>query len=68
MNPTKCDVCNGPLKDVYVDGRTVHGPWANMCPSCFFISPGVGKLGVGNGTKFERKGLGKWERSKDNPH
>lgn len=55
MRPSKCDICDADLKDAYIDGRTRRGPWANMCPSCFFISPGIGKLGIGLGTKFVRK-------------
>lgn len=54
-----CDMCQAEIKSVYIDGRTKFGPWANMCPSCFFTGPGVGILGVGNGTKFV-KHKGDW--------
>jgi hypothetical protein len=45
-----CDLCRS-MRNVYTvasyDGRTVYGPWANMCDDCF-ICYGVG-LGTGKG-------------------
>jgi len=39
-----CDFCGEEAK---VDGKTVKGPWANMCGSCF-AAYGIG-LGAGKG-------------------
>jgi hypothetical protein len=39
-----CDVCGEPAA---VDGKTVHGPWAYLCPKHFRVL-GVG-LGLGKG-------------------
>ncbi len=50
--PTCCDVCCKQIDDVFIDGRTVYGPWANMCCECQ-SKIGVG-LGTGNGQKYER--------------
>lgn len=52
--PTHCDICCMPIKNIFIDGRTVYGPWANMCPTCH-EQIGVG-LGTGRGQKYERKG------------
>lgn len=40
-----CDLCHSwePAQPWFVDGRTKMGPWAVMCPCCFF------KFGVGLG-------------------
>jgi len=50
----ECDICkfeNGkPGVTADYDGKTVRGPWANMCRSCFF-SHGVG-LGTGRGQQL----------------
>jgi cytochrome c553 len=50
--PTHCDTCKTDLaleyKD-FVDGRTIQGPWANMCLSCH------GKHGVGIGSGYGQK-------------
>jgi hypothetical protein len=40
---TECDLCHKKIKH-WVDGKTVMGPWANMCKLCF------NKYGVGIGT------------------
>lgn len=40
----KCSFCDGIAT---VDGKTVDGPWAYMCPRCF-LKFGVG-LGLGRG-------------------
>lgn len=29
--PTHCEICKKPLKEYFVDGKTVWGPWAIMC-------------------------------------
>ena len=50
--PTRCDVCCTQIDDVFIDGRTIYGPWANMCCACH-SKIGVG-LGTGKGQKYER--------------
>jgi glutaredoxin len=42
-----CDFCN---KTARYDGKTIHGPWANMCPDCFSVH-GLG-LGTGLGQQL----------------
>lgn len=51
--PTHCDLCTEPITNVFIDGRTNFGPWANMCPECHKAN-GVG-LGTGRGQKYERQ-------------
>jgi hypothetical protein len=46
-----CDFCHR-LVDVWVDGKTTLGPWANMCLACFRVA-GIG-LGTGKGQKYVR--------------
>lgn len=52
----ECDICHqGLAKDpmgqvIRVDGRTKHGPWADMCEECFQLY-GVG-LGLGKGQRY----------------
>jgi hypothetical protein len=52
---TKCDFCKIELTSwtvaAFVDGKTVMGPWALMCPECF-EKYGVG-LGLGRGQKYD---------------
>ncbi len=43
--PNDCNFCF--RATALVDGKTVDGPWANMCAKCF-MKYGVG-LGVGRG-------------------
>ena len=52
--PTHCDLCCAPITKVFIDGRTVHGCWANMCEACH-SQVGVG-LGTGKGQKYDRDG------------
>jgi hypothetical protein len=47
----KCDFCSNPA--VY-DGKTIMGPWANMCGS-HFSAHGVG-LGTGRGQRLILEG------------
>ena len=56
--PGFCETCDTPLKKVFYDATTecVHGPWAIMCPSCFNLGPGIGKLGTALGQKYEFDG------------
>ncbi len=55
--PTKCDVCSELLGVDFVDGRTMMGPWAIMCPGCH-DRVGCG-LGVGRGQKYDQTTLEK---------
>lgn len=55
--PDKCDLCDKPLTQAFVDGMTTVGPWAMMCLSCH-KKYGFG-LGTGRGQKYVH-GLGKW--------
>jgi len=49
--PKKCDICGEILTDVWIDGRTIYGPWADMCRTCHGrIGCGVG---VGNGQMYD---------------
>jgi len=45
--PAHCDLCTADLDTEFVDCKTVHGPWANLCTKCFH-SNGIG-LGTGLG-------------------
>lgn len=51
--PTNCDLCSVAIKDTFVDGRTVLGPWGNMCTRCH-RDHGAG-LGAGLGQKYRRE-------------
>ena len=33
--PIICDICHSQVGEEFVDGRTIYGPWANMCHDCF---------------------------------
>lgn len=48
--PKHCDMCNADISDTFIDGRTVYGPWANMCPVCH-SNIGCG-FGIGRGQKY----------------
>ena len=48
-----CQICGMEVGDTFVDGRTVHGPWAIMCEVCH-KTHGVG-LGTGKGQKYDTK-------------
>lgn len=55
---TKCDTCPRSFTNEFVDGRTIGGSWANMCPSCF-PRLGIG-LGLGRGQRYRRQPDGRW--------
>ena len=57
--PTKCDICERPLKGKFIDGKTSMGPWANMCVSCH-SHLGFG-LGTGRGQLYDLTTLKKLE-------
>lgn len=41
-----CQLCGKDLKGQnYVDGKTIEGPWANMCERCHYVHG----CGLGNG-------------------
>jgi len=48
--PKECQLCLSPLKTTFIDGKTLDGAWAIMCPHCFKVY-GVG-LGVGKGQEY----------------
>lgn len=52
--PSKCDICGSAITDTFIDGKTIHGPWGNMCPECHKRF-GCG-LGTGRGQKYEKQG------------
>jgi len=58
--PAKCDTCDTPIQNVFVDGKTEYGPWGCLCMSCFTLGPGIGKLGTGFGQKYQKQQDGKW--------
>jgi hypothetical protein len=59
LTPELCDICNGPLKFFFIDGRTKWGPWGIMCVHCH-VEHGCG-LGTGNGQKYDITTLEKVE-------
>lgn len=59
--PALCDVCKRPRKDTVIDGRTIWGYWAWMCPSCH-KDFGLG-LGTGKGQQFKLKTAEVWEKT-----
>lgn len=62
MDKDKCDVCETSLTTEYVDGATMLGPWANMCPACFSMY-GRG-IGTGRGQRYERVTINdKWQKT-----
>jgi hypothetical protein len=57
-----CDICTSldgkdgvKAEPAVIDGRTVHGPWANMCPTHWRLV-GVGRLGTGFGQRLVVRG------------
>ena len=55
--PTNCQFCgtNLALQEYFVDGKTLAGPWALMCPICWSVY-GT-DLGLGKGQKYDSKTL-----------
>lgn len=58
--PEKCQGCENDIEEVFYDGRTRIGPWALMCPMCFYLGPGIGQTGTGFGQKYEKQRDGRW--------
>lgn len=48
--PEKCDICSCKIKNRFIDGATLMGPWAFMCKDCH-KTEGRG-LGLGRGQEF----------------
>lgn len=49
--PKTCQVCGDLIKGEVIDGRTLLGAWAYMCPKCHSR---IGKgIGVGIGQRYE---------------
>lgn len=53
-----CDVCGGKFNSVMYDAKTSHGPWGNLCQTCFAFEGG--RLGTGLGQKYELQKNGRW--------
>ncbi len=53
--PRVCDFCRQTIHGILYDARTKSGPWATMCQGDFDIY-GVGKLGTGQGQRYEQQG------------
>lgn len=59
-DPGKCDFCNQPLTDEFVDAMTNRGPWANMCMHCWPINRATARLGPGLGQRYKRQEDGRF--------
>lgn len=57
--PAVCDICLHHIRDTFIDGATLKGPWASMCPPCH-TRYGVG-LGLGKGQQYYHT-EGKWKK------
>ena len=58
--PTNCDTCDTKITTKFYDAKTDIGPWANMCPSCHNLGPGLGRLGTGLGQEYTKQPDGKF--------
>lgn len=56
--PTVCQICDRPIAEVFVDGKTQWDCWACMCKDCW-ETHGEG-LGVGLGQMYGRQEDGRW--------
>ena len=54
MELKECDICHAKNLNIYIDGRTLRGPWANMCILCH-AAIGVGS-GIGKGQMYAQVG------------
>lgn len=50
--PMNCDICKGKINGDFIDGKTIDGPWAILCPTCHTIH-GIG-FGTGRGQQYTR--------------
>lgn len=46
------------LKEEFVDGKTIYGPWAMMAPESF-MKYGIG-TGLGVGQRYRKQRSGRW--------
>ena len=66
LSPLKdeCQSCGKPFGKLMYDMKTQGGPWANLCDNCAMHNggnhPGIGRLGLGLGQKYEKQPDGKW--------
>ena len=54
-----CDFCHKEISDILIDGKTMMGPWATMCPSCHRFY-GYKRFGTGIGQKYKKNSDGKF--------
>jgi hypothetical protein len=48
-----------PYESIMIDGRTKHGPWANMTEASW-RKHGIGQLGTGRGQKYKKQPDNRW--------
>lgn len=56
--PTQCDICKQSLFSCFSDGKTIMGPWANMCDVCQGLY-GY-RYNQGLGQRYERQEDGRY--------
>jgi hypothetical protein len=56
--PKVCQICDRPITDSFVDGKTQWDCWAFMCKDCWEMH-GEG-LGLGKGQIYGRQQDGRW--------
>lgn len=61
--PRICDICSEELNQVMYDAKTLDGPWACLCPSCWATHTKQ-ELGIGLGQKYLRNAAGQFESKK----
>lgn len=60
-DPQNCDICRKPFDKEFIDGATLRGPWANMCPTCWNHGLGLGGACTeGRGQKYAKQEDGRW--------
>ena len=52
LSVRQCDLCHKTLSQLYFDAATLSGPWAYLCPECFWSFGRT--LGLGSGQLFIR--------------
>lgn len=74
FGPAHCGTCGTRILGKYYYGKIddgtfeVHlhlhrGHWEVMCPSCFHLGPGLGKLGMGFGQEYTKQTNGEWKKT-----
>lgn len=56
---TKCDFCHKEISHVLIDGKTIMGSWAIMCPHCHSFY-GYKKFRTGIGQKYQINSKGEF--------